>query len=293
MMRFFGFLFIIIGIVLFVGGLNIFTFDFYIAFSYLWPLILINIGLGMLTKNRRLLNIVKGLSLICFLLFAIFGYDYTAEKAESEFPLQIVSDVSKKVKPASEIINYSSSELKSKSKLVIEEIDSSYAISAGDNPGITSSTNLDIELKEGTKYNKYIIEGIKSAGSEPLALSLSKDTIWEIEVESFKTDLSLDASGFKFDELELSGLSNTLELTLAGDSSGKVEIDGTDAKLKLLVASDSQYKLETDCLSTKIKVENKLIEQSNYESDNYSKDRGVLITIDGINAEIEIVKVDK
>ena len=66
-------------------GIRLFSFSgFYRAFSYLWPLILVGVGVKM-SFSKKLSNIVWGLLLIAFIVCSIFYTQFGVKREPRNF----------------------------------------------------------------------------------------------------------------------------------------------------------------------------------------------------------------
>lgn len=266
---------------------NLFSLNFTLALRYLWPLLLIAIGLELLTENKKLMKNFYRLSLLVFILFALFGNKFIAYDSIVDIhqPNNLKADMS--------IQSYSVPANKP-AKLIIDEIGNNYNIGASDKDGIITDANTAIEIKERTDYKQYTLESIGTMDNDQwLNFALDKNQDWEIEIEAFSTNLKLDASELFLSKLEVSSLNSNLKLKFSEQNQTEIDLDGTDINLDLVLDGDVGYRIETDAINTTFSGSDELMKHGvmvdhAIENETYKQYGGLLIKIDAINAKINV-----
>lgn len=270
-----GLIFVLLGSFWLLNNLNIIQFEFkYLltAFSRLWPLILVVIGLTIIVKNKVINSL---LWLLFFVILFVYGY-YLQEKAPTPHSYQI-GEMESYTIPAKG--NISAGKL----ELDLGAIEFNIKSGTPDFATINSSlTGLEIEdTVESNLQHLYISHEnfTQKFFSDPkfdysLDLALNEELPWSLDIDSGAVNGIVDLKNIKLNNLDIDLGAGNMEIYLGNKStSGTIDIDSGVSKIELNIPKEAGILLEFDgALNSTNISELDFIKQSDdkYITENYS-----------------------
>lgn len=291
-----GMILVFAGTAWILDGTGLIRINWTKSFETLWPVILIAIGLNLMTRKRKRLNII--IWLLTFAIFIGFGIRKGNEPSRlfgnnSILDTKIYQTISADTKPFEKEVPLPKGTEKGKMILNLGAVNLSLSKGRGDLFVKVDSNipNLKQHIFEGKQaiieYNheKYDLANVV----RNFNLQMNPELPWEIEANLGAADGKLDLSGISVEKIDLAIGAGDIELYI-----GEQEIN-TDIYLRAGVAELVAYipekaglKVKSGNFLTDVTFDNIALECKNgeYQSENYKKagQNIVMDIITGISA---------
>jgi hypothetical protein len=284
---FWGFILILIGLVLLGNELGWWSVINLSSLWIYWPLLLVILGVAIATKHWRVGNLLMALVVLASLVFVYFTgivgeknlpAQSEAELATTEFSESVPLDIKK----AKIIIDSGVIELGvtcSTDKLV----EGTYKSNNGE-PKITQKTEGDILIYTIKTDKSYDLFG-RNNGHNELSLALSDSLPIELEINSNASDLSLDLEQATLDNLKINSGASAITLVvgekIANNANLSIKSLASNLNVKVPQTVGTDLTINAPLSSSNLDNLNAL-SRNHYLTDNFSDmDKKITLTING------------
>ena len=283
----FGILLLTVGAVWLLSIAKIVTWSTLNALITLWPLILVAVGVGFIFRNNRAVRTLTWL----VLLAVVIGYGYIAPSNQSwiRYDLHLGdktnysngSKVTLEKKPQTEkaelTLDYGATQINidsETSSLLDASINETLVKHSEDLNGQTAS--IKFEMKDKDFVNIGAIDKLRND------FHLSKDVIWDLNLDTGAIDGDLDMSNLKVEKLEVDTGATTLNLDM-GSYNTVMKVSSGAAKIDITLPEDTGMKIKIDGGLNNTNLKSKGWEEKgdwNYSPDYDSKSFKIEAVID-------------
>ncbi len=269
-----GLIFVLLGSFWLLNNLNMIDFEFrylFTAFTKLWPLMLIIVGLTIIIKNKVLNSL---LWLLFFIILLVYGY-YLQEKAPTPRSYELGQMESYTISTKDEV---------SAGKLDLELGATDFNIGSGTEdfvvldsnlPGLKVKNTVDNNMQHlhisHENFTQHFLSNLDF--NYNLDLALNEELPWSLDIDSGAVNGMVDLKNIKLKELDIDLGAGNIEVYLSDKSTnGTIDIDSGVSSIKLNIPEEAGILLEFDgALNSTNISELDFIKQSDnkYVSQNY------------------------
>jgi len=252
---FWGFLFILLGLLFFFSNLNIITVDWSFILN-LWPLLIVFLGIYFLPDRIRSVGVLVLLALITGLfIYAIdfgnasfFQKNVFLEEQSSEYPdlFESKGSIAYDYKPAFQHARLSFKTTAGRYRLA-KTRKKLFALDAQHSPW--QSFSLNNKQVADTGIAELTLNGVNKEAQQqaPLSLNLHPQPVWDFYMRFGTAKAKLDFSPFKVHKLTISGNEAALYITLARlTPSANAIIHGPESEITLTIPTKAGCRLVTE-----------------------------------------------
>ena len=269
-----GLIFVLLGAFWLLNNLNVIQYEFkylFTAFSRLWPLILVIVGLTIIVKNKVINSL---LWLLFFVILLVYGY-YLQEKAPIPHSYEIGELESYTISAKNDI---------SAGKLDLDLGAMEFNIRSGTPDFATIDSNLaGLDIEDTVENNlqrlhishenftqKFFSD---SKFDYSLDLALNEELPWSLDIDSGAVNGIVDLKNIKLKDLDIDLGAGNMEIYLSDKSTdGTIDIDSGVSRIELNIPKEAGILLEFDgALNSTNISELDFIKQSDnkYITENY------------------------
>lgn len=239
----FGVFLLSIGVIVLLFNLGIISWSIFSALFYLWPLILVVIGVNIIFRRNWIVKLVTWL----LFLAVVIGYSYyspdfkgKSNQLSTENPVSIekpanIQKAALRVSMGACSINVGSGT----DKLLEATVKDKYVEYSSDADTNSTAPTLVFKRKQAVNIN----EGNNTKNS----FRLNKDIPWDVKVETGASDCVLDFSEIKIDKLEYDGGASNFKAIFSDKNSlTEIKIDAGVSDISLTIPETGGIKVRTD-----------------------------------------------
>lgn len=289
--RYIGAIVFVVGAIILISALGIGNYNFIDAFARLWPLVLINIGVNMLFKKKRIFVKAVLIFSVCFyFLYAVFSPVLTPaieeNLAEASYELKLNSDDAVAVRAAEP-----SSKLLS-ATLNVKDFDVEAKFNSAEASDFSIAQSYFEDTSAGGDWALYEIGDIDSSSGYKFAeLSLDSAVKWDINLETFNLHAFFDVSDVVVNSMTIDSFGTDVELKFNEQAKTNIVVQSTDTKIRLVVPRSLGIKVMAQVIDLNVPLELERVNDA-YQNKQFAKNGGIVFNINSVDTTIKIDYID-